>query len=156
MSFYAAGNPDLRPERSRTYDAGVEQRLFGSRLRAQVTAFHHEYLDQIAYQVVDFETFQGIVREPRREPRAAGSSSRSTPPPRRAWASAAQYTFTDGVVETSTSDFDPVYAEGEALLRRPRHQGALHRPRPARRGSARGRRSSSSASGRTATSSASA
>ena len=38
---------------------------------------------------------------------------------------AAQYTFTDGVVETSTSDFDPVYAEGEALIRRPRHQGAL-------------------------------
>jgi len=28
-------------------------------------------------------------------------------------------------VQTSMADFDPVFAAGEALLRRPRHQGAI-------------------------------
>jgi vitamin B12 transporter len=124
VSFYAEGNPDLDPERSRTYDVGVEQRLFGSRLRARATAFHHEYLDQIAYQVVDFETFQGTyVNLGRSRARGIEADVEAAPVP--GVTVAAQYTFTDGVVETSTSDFDPVYAEGEALLRRPRHQGAL-------------------------------
>ena len=34
-SFFAQGNPDLKPERSRTFDVGLEQRLFASRLRAE-------------------------------------------------------------------------------------------------------------------------
>ena len=36
-----------------------------------------------------------------------------------------QYTFTDSEILESANGFDPVYAEGEPLLRRPRHQGAL-------------------------------
>ena len=62
VSFFARGNPDLKPERSRTYDLGVEQWLFGGKLRAEATAFHHEYLDQIAYFVVDFDTFEGSYK----------------------------------------------------------------------------------------------
>jgi outer membrane receptor protein involved in Fe transport len=36
-----------------------------------------------------------------------------------------QYTFLDGEIVESPSDFDPVYAVGAPLLRRPRHQGSL-------------------------------
>ncbi len=36
-----------------------------------------------------------------------------------------QYTFLDGEILESPSDFDPVYAAGQPLLRRPRHQGSL-------------------------------
>jgi len=36
-----------------------------------------------------------------------------------------QYTFLDGKILESPSGFDPVYAVGEPLLRRPRHQGSL-------------------------------
>ena len=36
-----------------------------------------------------------------------------------------QYTYLDGEILESPSDFDPVYAAGEPLLRRPRHQGSL-------------------------------
>ena len=42
-----------------TFDAGVEQRLAGNRLRLEATAFHHDYRDQINFQIVDFSTFQG-------------------------------------------------------------------------------------------------
>jgi outer membrane receptor protein involved in Fe transport len=37
----------------------------------------------------------------------------------------AQYTLTDGEVIVSSIDFDPVYAAGQPLLRRPKHQGSL-------------------------------
>jgi outer membrane receptor protein involved in Fe transport len=35
------------------------------------------------------------------------------------------YTLLDGEVLVSVSDFDPVYAVGQPLLRRPRHQGSF-------------------------------
>jgi outer membrane cobalamin receptor len=125
ISFFARGNPDLDPERSRTWDAGLEQRLFGSRLRVQATAFHHEYLDQIAFQIVDFETFQGTYVNLGRS-RARGVEVSVEAAPADGVSLGGQYTLNDGVVRASTSAFDPVFAEGEALLRRPRHQGALH------------------------------
>src|SRR5204862_266777 len=59
VSFFARGNPNLKPERSRAFDLGIEQRLLGGRLRGEATVFHHDYLDQVAYHVVDFTTFQG-------------------------------------------------------------------------------------------------
>ena len=37
----------------------------------------------------------------------------------------AAYTLTDGEVLVSSSDFDPVYAAGQSLLRRPKHQGSF-------------------------------
>ena len=135
ISFFARGNPALQPERSRTFDAGLEQRLLGSRLRAQATVFHHYYIDQIAFQVVDFTTFQGSYLNLGRS-RARGIEVALEAAPTAGFSIAAQYTFNDGRVRTSTSDFDPVYAEGEALLRRPRHQGALNAY--ARRGRIRG------------------
>ena len=48
-SFFARGIPDLKAERSRTFDVGVEQRLVEGRLRAEATFFHHQYFDQIAF-----------------------------------------------------------------------------------------------------------
>jgi len=35
------------------------------------------------------------------------------------------YTFLDGEVIVSSSEFNPVYAAGQPLLRRPRHSGSL-------------------------------
>jgi outer membrane receptor protein involved in Fe transport len=37
----------------------------------------------------------------------------------------AAYTLTDGEVVVSSADFDPVYAVGQSLLRRPKHQGSV-------------------------------
>jgi vitamin B12 transporter len=123
-SFFARGNPELEPERSRTYDLGLEQRLLGSRLRASATAFHHDYLDQIAYTVVDFTTFQGsYVNLGRTQARGLELALEAAPRP--GLALRAQYALTDGDVIVSAADFDPVYAAGKPLLRRPQHQGAL-------------------------------
>jgi outer membrane cobalamin receptor len=40
-------NPDLKPERSRSYDLGLEQSLAGSRVLADATFFHNTYDDMI-------------------------------------------------------------------------------------------------------------
>ena len=124
VSFFAQGNPDLRPERSRTYDLGLEQRLFGDRLRAEATAFHHDYRDQIAYRVVDPATFRGSWTNLGRT-RARGLELAAEAAPVPAFRLGAHYTLLDGEVVESGSGSDPVYATGRPLLRRPRHQGAL-------------------------------
>ncbi len=124
VSFYAQGNPRLAPERSRTYDFGVEQRLGGDRFRAEATVFHHDYLDQIAYHLVDPATYQGTyVNLGKTRARGLELACDAAPTPRLRLG--ASYTLLDGEVLVSSSDFDPVYAAGRSLLRRPRHQGSI-------------------------------
>jgi outer membrane cobalamin receptor len=124
VSFFAQGNPNLKPERSRTFDLGIEQRLLGGRLRGEATAFHHDYRDQVAYHVVDFTTFQGsFVNLGRTRARGVELSVEAAPTDS-LWLSAA-YTFLDGRILVSTDEFDPVVAVGRPLLRRPKHQAAF-------------------------------
>ena len=124
ISFFAQGNPNLDPERSTTFDVGLEQRLFASRLRASATYFHHDYHDQIAYTVVDFTTFQGTYIN-LAHTRAQGVELSLEARPLAALSLLGQYTWTDGRVLESPGDFDPVYAVGRSLLRRPESQASL-------------------------------
>jgi outer membrane cobalamin receptor len=123
-SFFAQGNPDLDPERSTTFDVGLEQRLFASRLRAVATFFHHDYRDQIAYTLVDDTTFEGTYVN-LAHTRARGLELALEAKPAEHLLFLGQYTYLDGEILESPSDFDPVYAAGEPLLRRPKHQGSL-------------------------------
>jgi outer membrane cobalamin receptor len=124
VSEAAQGNPDLRPERSRTFDLGLEQRLLDGRLRAEATLFHHDYYDQIAFSVLSFNPFRGSYVN-LGQTRAQGLELALAAAPAARFHLDAQYTLTDGEVIVSGSDFDPVYAAGNSLLRRPRHQGSL-------------------------------
>ena len=124
VSFFAQGNPDLRPERSVTFDAGLEQRLFANRVRLEATFFHHDYRDQINYQVVDPTTFQGTFVN-LGETRAQGLEVAAEAAPISSLRLFAQYTLLDGEVQVSGDAFNPVYSAGRSLLRRPRHQGSL-------------------------------
>ncbi len=46
---FARGNPDLSPERSRSWEAGIEQRLFGGRLDLRASWFSQVFTDLIQY-----------------------------------------------------------------------------------------------------------
>jgi outer membrane receptor protein involved in Fe transport len=123
-SFFARGNPDLDPERSTTFDLGLEQRLLDERLLLAATAFHHDYRDQIAYTMLDYTTFEGTyVNLAHTRSQGLELSIEARPAP--ALQLLGQYTFQDGEILESPSGFDPVYEEGRQLLRRPRHQGSL-------------------------------
>jgi vitamin B12 transporter len=124
VSETAQGNPDLKPERSRTFDLGIEQRLAAGRLRVEATFFHHDYRDQVAFSVLSFNPFRGTyVNLGRTRGRGLELAVSAAPAP--GLLVDGQYTLTDGEILVSSSDFDPVYAEGNSLLRRPRHQGSL-------------------------------
>jgi vitamin B12 transporter len=125
-SSFAKGNPDLKPERSRTYDLGVEQRLAGDRVSIEATVFHHDYRDQIAYHVVDPspDSFQATYVNVGQE-RARGIELSVEAAPWRRVHVGGQYTWLDGEVLVSSSGFDPAYAAGRPLLRRPRNEGSL-------------------------------
>jgi vitamin B12 transporter len=124
VSFFAKGNPDLDPERSRTVDGGIEQRLFGNRLRVQVTGFYHDYRDQITYTILDFNTFEGTWTNLERT-RAQGLEVEVEGRPRPWLQLFGTYTWLDGEILESGREFNPIYAEGEPLLRRPANQASL-------------------------------
>jgi len=121
-SSYALGNPDLAPERARTFDGGIELRL-GDNLKAQATWFHHQYLDQIAYRVVSYEPFVGTY-ENLGETRARGVEVSGEWRPSSHLRVLPSYTFQNSEVVESAST-DPQLAPGMELRRRPRHQGSL-------------------------------
>lgn len=123
VSTFALGNPDLIPEKSRTFDVGVEQRAFGDRLRLDATAFHHDYRDQIAYKTISFSPFVGSYENlGRTRGQGLEISAEAAPTPRARFGG--NYTYLDGEVRVSTST-NPLYAVGERLLRRPKHQASL-------------------------------
>jgi vitamin B12 transporter len=47
LFFPGFGNPSLKPERSESYEAGVDQRLWEDRVRLGVTFFHNQFSDLI-------------------------------------------------------------------------------------------------------------
>ncbi|MFI5008154.1 MAG: TonB-dependent receptor domain-containing protein [Solirubrobacterales bacterium] len=124
VSFFAQGNPDLKPEKSRTFDAGIEQRFLGGRVRGGATFFHHQYRDQITYDVVDFTTFEGTYVN-LAETRARGVELTVEARPATWLSFSGDYTWLDGEVVKNGITFDPVYEEGRPLLRRPKNQGTL-------------------------------
>jgi outer membrane receptor protein involved in Fe transport len=113
----------LRPEKSRTFDVGLEQRLAGGRLRAEVTFFHHEYKDLITYSTIDYTTFAGTFVNLGKT-RARGLEAVVEAAPSRLLRLTGQITRLDGEVQESGNAFDAVYAEGAELLRRPRNQAS--------------------------------
>jgi vitamin B12 transporter len=124
VSFFSRGNPGLRPERSSTFDIGLTERAWGGRLRAEVTLFHHVYRDQIGYTVTDFVSFAGtFVNVGRTRARGLEVALEGAPAP--ALLLTASYTWLDGRVLAGASDFDPVYAVGQPLLRRPEHSASF-------------------------------
>ena len=54
------GNPDLKPEQSRSFDAGVEQKLLDGKLKLDLTYFHANLENEIV-TVFDFNTFLTTV-----------------------------------------------------------------------------------------------
>ena len=105
-------SPGLRPEKSRGWDAGLDQTLADGRVMLSATYFHNRFRDLFDYQVTDFTTFQGrIVNRARASTQGAelaanihvgqGAGVR------------ASYTYLDAHDDVS----------GARLLRRPRHAG---------------------------------
>ena len=121
-SPYFRGNPDLLPERSRSVEAGVDQRLLHDRVRVDLTWFDNRYRNLISTRTTDPVTFSaeyfnvGLTR-------ARGAEVSADVAPAGSLRVHGGYTFLASEVVESTSPFNAVFAPGQWLFRRPRHSG---------------------------------
>ena len=125
-SAFVDGNPNLKPERARTVDAGVEVTLDSQRWLGRVTYFDNAYTDQVAFQfspgfggdgIPDFLNIvgsdaRGVELEANLQRPVAGLTAHVS------------YAWVDTEVVSTVSRSDE-FQPGQPLLRRPRHSGAL-------------------------------
>lgn len=123
LPTFTRPNPDLKPERSRTFDLGIEQRI-ASAVRVEATVFRHEYRDQIAFRTVDPVTFEGAYFNIGRT-RAKGIEVAVEAAAGRSVTLRGAYTRLDARIVESANEFNPLFANGKPLLKRPRHQASL-------------------------------
>lgn len=108
-----SGNPDLRPERSRSYDAGIEHGNRNGPLHFAATVFRRDSRDLIDYDYAANGGFGGYINVART--RATGVELEGDVRPTRKFALRAAFTYVKSL------DRDT----GEPLLRRPRNTFSL-------------------------------
>ncbi|MGB2898251.1 MAG: TonB-dependent receptor [Candidatus Acidiferrum sp.] len=123
------GNSTLRPERSQTYDAGIDQLLAADRLRLSATYFNNRFRDIVSF------TFDPVTTPAC--PFGTGSSFNTDLARARGvnlsgefrfrrWLSInGNYSHDDSRVLKSPNAFDLVQLPGNHLLRRPVNSGSL-------------------------------
>ncbi len=121
-SPFFRGNPDLLPERSRSIEAGVDQRLFADRVRIDVTWFDNRFENLISTRTTDPVTFAAeYFNIGLSQARGAELSGEIVPLPGVRLRSG--YTFLSSEIVDSTSPSNVVFQPGQPLFRRPRHSG---------------------------------
>jgi len=121
---YVVGNPDLRPEKSRSGEIGVEAQLGRGGPELSATWFTQRFTDLIQYtssppapQTTNY--FNIAASE------ASGVEVEGTLTLRRGLTARAHYTYLQTAVRDAGFASDPggAFAEGKPLLRRPAHAG---------------------------------
>ena len=119
---YFRGNPGLKPERSRSVEAGVDQRFASDRARISFVWFDNDFQDLIALQTTDFTTFEAQYFNIGQS-RARGAELTVDVVPAPELRVRFGYTRLDSEIVESTSEFSPLFQVGQPLLRRPKNSG---------------------------------
>jgi outer membrane cobalamin receptor len=123
-AFYL-GNPDLLPERARTWDAGIEQRFAGDRVRVEATYFDNRYQDQITTHTISTNPFRSQYYNKPGFTNAKGAEVSMTIAPTGALLLNGGYTLLRGdLFDRAASGGDPTRL-ADALIRRPRHSAFM-------------------------------
>jgi outer membrane cobalamin receptor len=125
------GNRSLRPERSRSFEAGVEQRVFGSALVVSETVFDNRFHDLIVFTFLPPPQLSTWINVEGSRARGLESSARLQISKIRI---DGDYTFLDTRVTAAASPASPSTGVGQELPRRPRHSGSLGATAVFRRG----------------------
>jgi len=122
------GNPNLAPERSTTFDAGVEQVLAGSRIRINVDYFHNLFYDIVSFSggpptsACPYGTGTFFNTD---KARAYGANTSLEARPLRWLSVLAQYSYDDTRVLEAPNAYDPTLAPGNRLFLRPLNSAEL-------------------------------
>ena len=121
-------NPALKPERTRSFDVGLEQALASGRIVVEATAFFNRYDDLIVSVGQSFQDASQFRTDNLDNSRARGLELAATARTAHGFGARATYTWLDTeVLELDAADGQAKagFAVGDPLLRRPRHQGSL-------------------------------
>lgn len=120
-------NPGLKPERSRSAEAGVTQTLAGGALQVDATWFHNTY-DDLIISVGRLAASSRYTTANIANARARGAEFSLAVRPGNALSARGTYTWLDAEVrdvDGASGQAPPPFRVGDRLLRRPRHQGSL-------------------------------
>jgi outer membrane cobalamin receptor len=119
-------NPGLKPERSRSLEAGVTQIVAAGALQLDATAFFNEY-DDLIISVGSLRDVSRYRTDNVSNARARGAEVSGAWQPAASLSVRVAYTFLDTEIrEVDNSAQAPSpYHVGDPLLRRPRHSGSL-------------------------------
>lgn len=115
----AFGNPDLRPETARSYDAGIEQSLIDGKLRAQATWFRRNTQDLIVFSSATF-SLENIAAA-----RAQGVELGLWMQPVLNFTVQAQYSLVDTENRSREADFSGRVNFGNRLARRAKDSASV-------------------------------
>jgi len=122
QSPYFKGNPDLKPEKSVGFDGGIEQYFADGHGMLELTFFESRYRDQISFITTNYSTFEGTYVNLGKT-RAGGVETGIRRELGSSWDLAGGYTYLDSRVLESAITWDPAFAAGQQLFRRPKHSG---------------------------------
>jgi outer membrane cobalamin receptor len=121
-------NPALLPERTRSYDVGVEQRVFGNKLSLDATWFHNRYQDLIVGLGGSLSVLGVYSTGNLSNARAEGLENTARFRPTSWLSLTADYTWLESEVlalNGSTGLVQQYFYLGEPLLRRPKQSGSF-------------------------------
>jgi outer membrane cobalamin receptor len=122
-------NPSLKPERSRSVDAGVEHAVWGGAAIVEATLFSNRYDDLIVAVGRDFTDASRYRTDNISNARSSGLELAVSARLGGAIDLRGSYTRLDTkvlAVDGRSGAAPPPFTVGDPLLRRPRHQGSVH------------------------------
>ncbi|HVB97914.1 MAG TPA: TonB-dependent receptor [Candidatus Dormibacteraeota bacterium] len=122
------GNPGLRPERSKTFDAGVDQAMAGNRMQISIDGFRNMFYDVASFgygPVTSACPYGSGTYFNTDRSRAYGASVRLEAAPMRRLFLSGNYTYDDTRVLAAPNAFDPTELPGNRLFLRPLHSASL-------------------------------
>jgi outer membrane receptor protein involved in Fe transport len=121
-------NPHLKPERTTSFDAGIEQRLAANRLSLEATYFYNRYHDLIVSLGGSLARMSSFQSDNLANSRAQGLELSGRVRPIRSVSVQGTYTYLRSEILSLTgfADLAPNYFRvGQELLRRPTNSGAV-------------------------------
>jgi outer membrane cobalamin receptor len=121
-------NPNLKPERTASGDAGIEQRLFHNRVSLDATYFYNRYYDLIVSLGGSLANLSSYQSDNLANSRAQGGEFAVRVRPARWISLSGSYTLLDSEILSlngSTGLAPAYFAVGQPLIRRPRHSGTM-------------------------------
>lgn len=116
------GNRQLRPERDRSFDFGIEQRVLNDRAKIEINWFDNRFRDLIEFKPE--KNFTGTFTNIN-SAKANGTEVIVETKPVSGLRLTASYTYLNTLVTQSSSPANSEFGVGHTLFRRPRHSGSV-------------------------------